>query len=157
MGIGVPDHHLGFAMTLLREKQFNEAKTAVNTALALAQLPAGWVDPAFDSIAKPANEDMRRAAIETFDASVAEGTVAPYVAMTVWQLLGETDRAMQIALQAAAADGAIYELEIVFIDEFASFRRHPNFLDLLGSLGISRHWANIGCMWTDDRLVCDEG
>lgn len=155
MGVGVPDHQLGYALFLLRDHRPNEARRAAKLAFELAQRRTDWVNPVFDSLASPEDAELRRIAMATLDAQVIEQTLPAYVSMTIWALFGDADKAMHIALREAATKGVIYELEIVFTDEFAEFRRHPRFPDLLDSLGVSAHWANIGCRWNGERVVCD--
>ena len=154
LGTGVPDHHLAYALFQLRVSRNDLARQSVLTAFQLAQRPVTWVDPVIDSIGDPDNLDARAAALVALDAAADQRSLLPYVSITVYTLLGEVDRAMEIALQAAASDGAIYELEIVFVDEFQAFREHPKFFDLLESLGVMRQWSNMGCRWANDNLVC---
>ncbi len=153
-GEGVPDHYLGLAVYMLRVGRLDDAREAVRMAFQLARRPTGWVDAVFDSLVEPDDVAARAHAEASVEAAVVNGDIAPYVAMTIWMLFGDADRAMDAALSTATATGAIYELEIVFIDEFKAFREHDRFPDLLDSLGVTRHWQNLGCEWRDDALQC---
>ena len=155
MAIGVPDHHLGYAVYQIRNGQLDAARESVRTAFQLAQRPAIWVDPTFDSLKEPANPELHDKAVDAIERSIADGSMPPYVSMMVWTLFGETDRAMQVAIREASERGAIYELELIFNEEFAEFRRHADFAGLLSSLGVTRHWANLGCAWANDAVVCN--
>ena len=154
MGIGVPDHYLGYSVYLMRSGRIDEARDAVRTAFRLAQKGVDWLDPVFDSLADPQDQGHRAAALQALRIASDDGVVPPYVSMTIYTLIGETDLAIEIALQEAAANGAIYELEIVFIDEFREFRRHPEFLNLMESLGVTRQWTRMGCSWADGQIHC---
>ena len=85
----------------------------------------------------------------------SDNSVLPYIPITLWMLLGETDQAMATALQHASKNGAIYELEIIYLDEFAEFRQHARFQELLSLLGLTDYWQSIGCSWQSDEVVCD--
>ena len=75
----------------------------------LLQGDDSWVDPIFDSFADPDNRASRQIAIATAEQMVAEG-VPPYVTMITWALLGQADRAMDVAMQLAES-GKLYEHE----------------------------------------------
>jgi len=92
----------------------------------------------------------------------ADKILPTYVTMTLWALFADriddsSDRIMEIALQEAAEQGHIYELEIIFVDEFRKLRDHKKFPQLLQALGLSDYWSSIGCRWTADQVLCDTG
>jgi hypothetical protein len=45
-------------------------------------------------------------------------------------------------------------MEILFIDELAPLRQHPDFMPLMESLGVLDYWQGAGCSWAGDRLSC---
>ena len=154
IGVGVPDHQLGMAMFYMRRGEIDAAREAVRLAFRMAQRPTEWVDDVFDSLKDPSNAELRAAAIDTLDTATRDGEIPPYVVLVSWVLFGEIDRAMDVALAEAADHGAIYEMEIVFVEEFAEFRRHPDFPKLMDSLGITRLWQSAGCTFAAGELQC---
>ncbi len=156
IGVGVPDHQLAMAMYWIRSGRFDEARSAVKLAFQMSQRPSDWIDEVFASLENPADSVQRRVAVERVELAVLEGQIPPYVTLAIWVMFGDVDRAMEIALQEAADRGAIYELEIVFIDEFLEFRRHPDFPKLMNGLGITRQWQSAGCALADGQLHCPD-
>lgn len=154
MGVGVPDHHFGYAIFLLRDGRVEEARESAKIALALAQVSDRWVDPVFDSLANPADAELRSVAISFIDAIAADGSIPPYLPMTLWSLFGQSNRMMQLANEWPEDAGVIKNLELIYQDEFKSFRQEPDFPRLLDKLGLTRYWSNIGCKWSADHVVC---
>ena len=127
----------------------------MKSGLELAQSDDWWVDPVIDALAHPGNREKRGIAFETIDKMVADG-VFPYITMTVWALFGQADRVMEIAMQAAESEaGTLYELEIIYLDEFRALREHDRFPELLQALGLTDYWNSIGCRWSNDQVHCD--
>jgi hypothetical protein len=112
-----------------------------------------WVDPVFDGLAHPSNQEMLDIAFETIGKMTAAG-VPPYITMTLWALFEQADRAMEVAMQVAES-GTLYEIEIIYLDEFKQLREHERFPELLQALGLTDYWSDIGCRWTNDRVLCD--
>ena len=78
------------------------------------------------------------------------------VLMTLSVLLGDADRAMQVGL-ASEARGAVFELELIYIDEFRDFRRHEQFAEFAQKVGLQGFWDEAGCTWIEDQVVCPKG
>ena len=155
MSVGAPDHHLAYALFLIRSGRLEEARATVQFAMRLANRDKQWVDPVIDSLSDPDDRVRREHAFAAINAVAADNSVPPYIPITLWMLLGETDQAMATALQHASKNGAIYELEIIYLDEFAEFRQHAHFQELLSMLGLTDYWQSIGCRWQADEVVCD--
>jgi len=60
---------------------------------------------------------------------------------------------MKIARRSEAG-GALFEIEIIFIDEFREFRQHPEFMDFVDGLGLVDYWNSAGCTWVNDNVEC---
>ena len=155
MSVGVPDHHLAYALYLVRDGRLEEAGDSLKFALKLAQRDASWVDTVIDGLAHPDDQQRIDAAYATIDALAASQMMPPYIAMTLWALFDDGDKIMEIALQRAAEAGAIYELEVIYLDEFRVLREHEKFPQLLQALGLSDYWGSIGCRWQEDRVSCN--
>jgi hypothetical protein len=70
-------------------------------------------------------------------------------------LLGETDRAMAVARRLEETPG-LFELELLFIDEFKPLREHAQFPAFVTAIGLSEYWDNAGCTWSPESVVCAE-
>ena len=78
------------------------------------------------------------------------------VIMTISILLGDVDRAMTVARGLATGD-SVYEIEIIYVEEFREFRRHPDFGEFVESVGLQRYWDEANCTLIEDRVACDSG
>ncbi len=155
MGVGAPEHHFAYTLFLIRDHRLEDARASMKFGLALAQSDDWWVDPVIDALAHPGNQEMLDIAIETIDKMITD-SVFPYITMTVLALFGQADRVMEIAMQVAESEpGTLYELEIIYLDEFKLLREHENFPELLQALGLTDYWTGIGCRWSNDQVLCD--
>ena len=82
-------------------------------------------------------------------------STAPVVEITLWALLEEGERAMSVARR-LKTEGELFEAELMFIPQFAVLRQHPEFPDLMESIGLTEYWANVGCEFRDGAVVCDQ-
>ncbi|MCH7822506.1 MAG: winged helix-turn-helix domain-containing protein [Proteobacteria bacterium] len=160
MEVEVPDHYFAYTVFLIRNGRHEEARESVRKGLRLALLDDMWVDAVIDGLAYPDDPQRLAAAISTIDSLSADKLLPAYVTMTLWALYADLiddsgDRIMEIALREAAEEGHIYELEIIFVDEFRELREHDQFPQLLQALGLSDYWSSIGCRWHEDQVLCD--
>ena len=144
-------HSLAYALFLIRKGQIDEAKLRATQALQQFGLDTDWVDVVFDGIGDPTK---REAALEEMQQLSESNQVTDNVVMTVAVLLGDTDTAMRIA-RGAEDDSSVFELEIIYLDEYRNFRQHPGFADFTAGVGLAAYWEEAGCDWQDDRIVCD--
>ncbi len=155
MGVGASVHHFAYTLFLIRDNRLEDARATMKFGLKLAQSDDWWVDPMIDALVHPGNQEMRNIAFEAVEKMIADG-VSPFITMTVWALFGQADRVMEIAMQVAESEpGTLYELEIIYLDEFKVLREHENFPALLQALGLTDYWNSIGCRWSDDQVHCD--
>nr|CAM58094.1 putative transcriptional regulator [uncultured marine microorganism] len=159
MEVGAPIHHFAYTMFLIRDNRIEEARASAKHAYQLLQgTDDWWIDPVFDKIAQPDNQEIRKIAFETVDKMIAE-SVAPYITMSVLALFEQGDRVMEFALNIADS-GTLYEsdsaqVEIIYLNELKLLREHEGFPTLLQNLGLTDYWASIGCRWADDQVLCD--
>ncbi len=153
MVVGAPIHHFAYTIFLIRDNRLEDARASAKFALDMLQADDWWVDPVFDGLAHPSNQEMLDIAFETIGKMTAAG-VPPYITMTLWALFEQADRAMEVAMQVAES-GTLYELEIIYLDEFKELREHERFPELLQALGLTDYWSDIGCRWNNDRVLCD--
>ena len=155
MGVGAPIHHFAYTLFLIRDNRLDEARASVKHALDMLQEDDGWVDPVFDGLAHPGNQEMVDIAFDMIDKMTADA-VPPYITMTLWVLFEQADRVMEVARQITESEsGTLYEIEIIYLDEFKLLREHEDFPELLEALGLTDYWTSIGCRWSNDRLHCD--
>jgi DNA-binding winged helix-turn-helix (wHTH) protein/TolB-like protein len=143
-------HSLAYSLFLIRTKRFEEAAAMAMRALDEIDLPSGWVDPVFDGIADP---NARAAALELLASLDASGELPANIVMTLSVLLGDVDRAMRVAHGLASGE-SVFEIEIIFIDEFRDFRAHPDFGLFVEEVGLADYWSRAGCAWRNDRVEC---
>ncbi len=155
MGVGAADHHFAYAVFLIRDNRLEDARASMKFGLKLAQSDDSWVDPVIDALAHPGDQEMLDIAFETIDKMIADG-VFPYITMTAWALFEQADRVMEVAMQVAESEpGTLYEIEIIYLDEFEVLREHEEFPELLHALGLTDYWNSIGCRWSNDQVLCD--
>ena len=141
-------------MFLIRDDRIEEARASAKVAADLLQADDSWVDPIFNSLANPDNQELRGIAFATAEQMVAE-RFPPYVTMIAWALFGQADRVMDVAMRLAES-GALYEnesaqVEIIYLNELKLLRDHEDFPVLLKKLGLTDYWASIGCEWSKDK------
>jgi DNA-binding winged helix-turn-helix (wHTH) protein/tetratricopeptide (TPR) repeat protein len=156
-GVGAPIHHFGYTLFLIRDHRLEAARASAKHAHELLQADDWWVDPVFDGLVHPDNQELRDIAYETVRRMVDE-QVPPYVTMFTWALFGEADEVMNIAMQLVES-GTLYEhesaqVEIFYLDEMKLLREHEDFPELISKIGLTDYWESIGCHWSDDRVQC---
>jgi len=151
MGFDAPIHSLAYALYLIRTGRIDDAKLRARQALEKFGLASPWVEPVFDGMVDPAKRDDALRILRELDQS---GEMPDNVLMTAAVLLGDTDMAMRVA-RGVDDDGAVFEYEIIYIDEYRDFRRHPDFAAFTEAAGLADYWANAGCRWQEDRIACD--
>ena len=113
------------------------------------------LDPVVDGLAHRDDQELVEIAAETIGKMV-EVRAPPYITMTLWALLEQADRAMEVAMQLANSEsGSPYNLELIYVDEFKVLREHKEFSELLKALRLKDYWNSVGCRWSDDQVVCD--
>jgi len=155
LGLGAPIHNMVYALFLIRENRPEDARVRAKIAMKLLHINEWWVDPVFDGLAHPGDQELAEIALESIDKMIADGW-PPYLTMTLCALFEQADRAMGVAMQVATSEsGTLYELELIYLDEFKVLREHEEFPELLQALGLAEYWSSIGCQWGNDQLVCD--
>jgi DNA-binding winged helix-turn-helix (wHTH) protein/TolB-like protein/Tfp pilus assembly protein PilF len=144
-------HSLTYSWFLLRTGDLEAAKARAKLGLQSNNLDSSWVEPVFDGIV---DVDKREHAVAVVDQMYASAALTDNVAITLWVLLGEPDKAMRAARKSEGV-GALFEVEIIYTDEFREFRRHPEFGDFLAGVGLTRYWEGAGCTWSDDKVICE--
>jgi TolB-like protein/DNA-binding winged helix-turn-helix (wHTH) protein/tetratricopeptide (TPR) repeat protein len=136
---------LGFAATanpgaylisLVRGGEWTRVQLILTSLQIMRGAPVEWIQPL---TAAMENADLREPAVLAVEAAAANGGIDPQFLLGAWVLLGETDRAIELAIQVLAA-ARMVNVEFLFARETADLRRHPRFGELLAAIGLDRYW-----------------
>lgn len=148
--IGLQIHDLAAALFLARIGDLDRAAASARTALRKSGLEDGWVEPYMAALGDP---DQAEAALAIVEDLSQRRALPGNIELTLWVLLGETDRAMQIA-RTTLSEPSAFDTELLFIEEFRPLREHPEFPQLLDDLGLTRYWRDMGCRFDGDHASC---
>ena len=148
-------HNLSYTLFLIREQRLDEARQKAKEALQSYGQPTDWVDPVFDGLKSPSNEDSLADTVAAISGGATSGDLPKNIELTLWALLGQGDKAMQAAWEFLKESGGYFEVEIFYLDEFRVVREHEEFPDLLDALGLTDYWESIGCRWDGNQVICD--
>ena len=146
-------HIMAHALLLQRGGQGDRSRDLTFAAAEMEGVPNDWIDPVYRALAEPGYASDSLAVI---DEMWERGLVIPHIVLLVRSLLGDIDGAMEVARKLDEQPGEYFSMEILFIDELAPLRAHPEFMLLLENLGVVGHWQNVGCTWGDDQLRCPD-
>jgi tetratricopeptide (TPR) repeat protein len=151
MGLDAPIHQLSYSLFLIRDNRLDEARDIARRAMTLYQIDASWVAPVFDELARSPNSESSLAVLQEYSAR----NVIPETALVIfWILAGQADRAMEMAWK-LVDDPSLFELELIYLDEFRILRQHEDFPRLLDEIGLTEYWQSAGCEWGNDAVNCD--
>jgi DNA-binding winged helix-turn-helix (wHTH) protein/TolB-like protein/Tfp pilus assembly protein PilF len=150
LGVRGGTHELAQAMHLLRNGDMEAARRAADVGVADGGGTTDWIAPVFAALPDPGK---RAAALAILDESVAKGQFNPQVESTARMLLGDTEGALRVA-RTLVQPGEIYETEFLFLREFRPLWERPEFLELMGALGIADYWQQVGCEWQEFAVTC---
>ena len=150
LGLVYPTHQLARALLLLREGRIDEARDVAIAATATDGSYADWVDPVFAAFADPLRIE---AALRALQANVNSTPIDPTVEVVARTRFGDVDGAMAVARRLQDV-GELFEMDLLYIPELQPLREHPEFMQLLESLGIVDYWTQTDCQWTGARATC---
>ncbi len=152
MNLLSPIHDLAYALFKIRQGRTDEARELAKAGLEKYAADNSWVDPVFDGIEDLALRDQAHQLVT--DMSVA-GQLPARVEITLWALLNDADRAIQVARR-LETEGEVFEAELLFIPQFQSLREHPEFPALMDAIGLAEYWNSVGCRWQQHALHCGQ-
>ena len=154
MVLEAPIHDMAYALYLLQTGSFEESIRSTKVGLQKNGLESGWVDAVFAGFVDAGQRDN---AVAIATALEEDGRLASYVVMTIWVLLGDTDRALATAMSVEGI-GQEFEtgFEVLFSDVLADVRAHASFHELLERAGLTAYWREMGCKWQGGRVSCDD-
>lgn len=152
MQLEAPIHNMAYSMFLIRTGQYDKAVTLAELGFTQSGLPTDWVSPVFVGLHDAGRRD---GAMQHLEELTAAGWFPKTIEVALWNEFGDIDRAMSVARSVEQNPGAL-ELEIVFVEEFKTFRQHPEFADFTEAIGLNEYWDSVGCEWRDDKIHCVE-
>jgi adenylate cyclase len=141
---------LGQAMLYIRAGRFEEAARLAGAGVEFAGGRTDWIEPLFEAFNDPSD---RAAALVAIEAAFADSVLDPRLEIIARSMLDDVDGAMAVAMSIAES-GAIFEMDVLFLEELSSLREHRDFMKLMDSLGVSDYWAANSCAWKDDKIRC---
>ena len=148
-----PIHELAFALMKIRQGKVDDARQWAKDGLQKYKLDYSWVDPVFDGFEDPSKRERSKAIVAEMSAS---GKLHPRVEIAVWAILGDGERALNVA-RLLEHGGEVFEADLLFIEQFRVLREMPGFLPLMDAIGMTAHWRSIGCQWQNGGLRCADG
>jgi DNA-binding winged helix-turn-helix (wHTH) protein/TolB-like protein/Tfp pilus assembly protein PilF len=152
MNLLSPIHDLAFALFRIRQGAMDDARKLAKAGLEKYATDNSWVDAVFDGIEDPAKQADAHRLVRDL---AATGQLPARVEITLWALLQDADRAMQVA-QRLETEGEVFEAELLFIPQFEPLRQHADFPALMDAIGLSDYWLSVGCQWDGLALRCSE-
>nr|CAM58096.1 hypothetical protein [uncultured marine microorganism] len=153
--IGSWIHNLAYALFLVREQRLDEARQKLKEALESYGQATEWVDPVFDGMMSSSDSERLDSTVASISAAAAGGALPTNIEITLWALLGQSEKAMEAAW-ALSEMGEFYEVDMIYLNEFRVLREHEDFPELLEALGLTEYWNSIGCHWDGSRVICDQ-
>ena len=147
-----PTHMMGYAFHLFQQGRIEDAYVVTQQASAAVGGASDWIDPVFAALDDPVHQPQALAAI---DSAAENDAVSKQIEFIVRTVLGDIDGAMDVA-RLLENHGEVFEMDLLFIPQAQAFREHPEFMDLMESLGISRYWYENRCRWTASGVDCDD-
>ncbi len=155
LGGSGPMHLLAYALLLIRENRIEEAREVALKSARMAQLNADWIRPVFSAFSDP---ERTEAALTALDRVSGDSTIEPEILVTARTLLGDINGAMAVARR-LEEPGEWFQMDLLFAPELQALRDHPEFMPLLGRLGVVEYWEKAGCTFDGRKASCaaDQG
>jgi len=150
MGPGGSLSQLSYALFLVRDGRIDEAREIVRRAISLPKIDATWIDPVFDELARSPTSAAMHSLLQEY---AVQNVIPTNVLVAFWAMAGQADQAMEIAWQ-LVGNPDLFDIELIYLDEFRVLRQHEDFPQLLDQLGLIDYWRDVGCQWDGDQLSC---
>lgn len=144
-------HRLANALFVARRGDLEQSRDLAITGMSLDGGSTEWIEPFFAALADPEKRDVAIAAI---DDVAANAEIELQVEATLRMILGDVDGALAVSREIVTPSAAL-ETELFFLPEFEPLRQRPEFLELMGALGVTDYWQEAGCVWEDLQVECD--
>lgn len=140
------------ALVLARQGDFDGAEQLLTEAVLMAGGPTNWIPQALDGLRDP---EQRATGLATLDRAAEDRAIDQQIELTLRSMLGDTEGALRVATLLVRPDITL-EMDLLFLPELEQLQRRPEFLGLLGNLGITDYWEEVGCVWQDFAVRCPE-
>jgi len=154
LGLDTALHLEAYILLLLRTSQFEKAKDVGARLHETHGLDHTWFPDFVDAIA---NAELRHIAITSLENAAMSQQVMPLMQFGAWALLGEHERAVDVAKDLRTRSAFIGG--ILFAEDFKAIRKSERYVELLQQTGILRFWREFG--WSqycqelhDGEIVC---
>ena len=151
MDLQAPIQDLAYALLRIRQGRIAEARQLAKDGLAKYGADFSWVDTVFDGLEDPGK---RADALALMQSLSERGLLPARVEITLWALMQEGDRALQVARR-LETEGEVFEAELLFIPQFRVVREQPGFAGLLDAIGLTAYWQSVGCRWDGTQVRCE--
>ena len=154
LGMGPSANPEAYLVLLLREDDYDEARTILVDLQRLFARAAEWIDPFIEAQRDENAVPVARTALAR---AAGERQVSLKYLFGAWVYLGDADAAMDAAFE-LLGDPAEFDVEFLFVAETALLRRHPRFGELLRAIGLDRYWDRYGwpstCARQGEAIEC---
>jgi len=150
LGAGGEIELLGQAVLPIRAGRFEEAARLAGAGMEFSGGETDWIELFFQAVNDPS---ARPAALDAITTAFAASALDPRVEIIARTMLDDVDGAMAAAISIAGSDEDL-EMDVLFLKELGSLRSHPDFMTLMGELGVLDYWNDRGCAWKDDKIRC---
>ena len=144
-------HLMGYSLILVRQGRYDEASALLLKAFEVDGASPDWIEPVFAALSGSSPPSAGLAIVEE---AAAQGQMPEQGEFIVRMLLGDLEGAMSVA-RLLEKPGEVFEMDLLFIPETKPLRDHPEFMDLMRSLGISEYWYERGCTLIEAGVDCD--
>ena len=144
-------HLMGYSLILVRQGRYDEASALLLKAFEVDGASPDWIEPVFAALS---GSSPPSAGLAIVDEAAAQGQMPEQGEFIVRMLLGDLEGAMSVA-RLLEKPGEVFEMDLLFIPETKPLRGHPEFMDLMQSLGISEYWYERGCTLIEAGVHCD--
>ncbi|MCK5326089.1 MAG: winged helix-turn-helix domain-containing protein [Woeseiaceae bacterium] len=144
-------HLMGYSLILVRQGRYDEASALLLKAFEVDGASPDWIEPVFAALS---GSSPPSAGLAIVDEAAAQGQMPEQGEFIVRMLLGDLEGAMSVA-RLLEKPGEVFEMDLLFIPETKPLRDHPEFMDLMRSLGISEYWYERGCTLIEAGVDCD--
>ena len=143
-------HLMGWALFLSREGEVEKSREVAKLAASQAGIPPDWIDAV---LAGMSDAEKSAVALQSVDDAVSAGYMPAQIEVVARTLLDDIDGAMRVA-ELLENPGEAFEMDLLWIPEFAPLREHPNFMGLMEKLGVAEHWRLHGCRFEITLVSC---
>jgi DNA-binding winged helix-turn-helix (wHTH) protein/TolB-like protein len=126
----------GYAIFLLRKKEFTKAKETLSLILKSNGVLSDWVSPVIDGIC---DDDQRENAVEKFQLAILSNQVPPRFQPPIWIFLKEYQRAAN-SFDELIQSKYDLDIEFLFSSEAREFRNTEEFQRLMVIIGLEQFW-----------------